>query len=94
MVLDEYNYDEQGQHFCPLAVAFDLPAKLHVKDVTLTNALVRGEVQRVGEAAMPGFKISPTKGVPGTFYTTNREEDLLGLVRLVLKEKESLWQSR
>jgi hypothetical protein len=84
IVCDTYNYD--GRRFCALAVALDIPKLMAGR--TLTQDTVRAKIVEIASRQIPGFLINPTKGVSGTFYTTNRKEDLLTLARQVLNEKE------
>lgn len=86
MVVDDVNYD--GQRFCPLAVAFDLPNEFKGKR-KVTDKLVRARIQELGEKQIPGFQISPTKGVSGNFYTSDRRRDLLRLVATILEHRLS-----
>jgi NDP-sugar pyrophosphorylase family protein len=75
VVLDTYNY--QDGKFCPLVVALELD-KIVVESThdkvfqTLTDM---------------GYKVYNTRGIAGSFYTTNRKEDLLEAAKEVLQEK-------
>ena len=76
MVLDEFNYD-QGK-FCPLGIALELdktvklPTHQKVFDI-LTHM---------------GYSVYNTRGIEGSFYTTNRLADLLTATKEVLQEKK------
>lgn len=75
MVLDSYNY--QNGKFCPLAIALDLDKIVmqptHEKIFSILTNM--------------GYKVYNTRGIEGTFYTTNRKEDLLQAAKEVLQEK-------
>lgn len=75
MVLDSYNY-ENGK-FCPLAVAVEL-------DKTMINPTHDKVFATLTDM---GYKVYNTRGIPGSFYTTNRKEDLLEAAKEVLQEK-------
>jgi nicotinamide riboside kinase len=85
IVCDTYNYD--GENFCALAIAFEVPKLLEGQ--VLTNDVVRSKIIEIGSSQIPGFIIDPTKGVAGDFYTVDRRADLIGLAREVLNRKES-----
>lgn len=77
MVLDSLNY-EDGK-FCPLAIALELDKSIidpshDVVFKTLTDM---------------GYKVYNTRGINGSFYTTNRKEDLIQAAKEVLEEKEN-----
>jgi hypothetical protein len=76
MVLDTYNY-ENG-NYCPLAVACGLPGV--VKNPT--HERVRAILE------LMGYKVNNTKGIEGTFYTTNRLADLIEATKEVVAEKQ------
>ena len=76
MALDTFNYYD-GK-FCPLAVALDLPNTL--KDPS--NEKV------INMLLARGYRVFNTRGIQGTFYTTNRLEDLLQATREVLDERK------
>lgn len=78
MVLDSFNY--QDGKFCPLAVGLSL-------DQTMDNPTHDKVFQILTDL---GYKIYNTRGIKGSFYTTNRKEDLLEAALEVLKEKEQL----
>lgn len=75
MVLDTYNY-ENGK-FCPLAIGVGL-------DLILNNPTH----ERVFDLlTLMGYKVYNTRGIAGTFYTTNRAEDLRKAAQEVIAEK-------
>lgn len=77
MVLDTFNY--QGGKFCPLAVGLNIHETMeepsHQKVFDLLSDL--------------GYTIFNTRGIEGSFYTTDRKRDLLIAAREVLSEYES-----
>ena len=75
MVLDTYNYHD-GK-FCPLAVALQL-------DKIIENPTHDKVFNALSEM---GYKIYNTRGIKGSFYTTNRKRDLLQAAYEVLIEK-------
>lgn len=74
MCVDEWNYAD-GK-FCPLAVAVGLDES--VKEPTHETVY--------SILALMGFKINNTRGVPGEFYTVNREYDLRIALYEVIEE--------
>lgn len=75
---DEFNYDAINHTFCPIAIAMGLD------DITNpTNETVQ---QIIGRRFHP---VNILKGVPGTFYTTNRRQDLLSVCEAAVRQKLS-----
>lgn len=77
MVLDSFNY-ENGK-FCPLAVGLSL-------DEIISDPTHEKVFQVLTDL---GYTIYNTRGITGSFYTTNRKEDLLEAAKEVLQEKEN-----
>jgi hypothetical protein len=77
MVLDTWNYCD-GK-FCPLAVALEL-------DKTIINPSHNVIYNKLIEM---GYKVYNTRNIQGSFYTTNRKEDLLIAAKEVLEEKKN-----
>ncbi len=75
MVLDEVNY--QDGHFCPLAVGVGL-------DLTLQEPSHEKVFQALTDM---GLKVYNTRGITGSFYTTNRLADLLEVAKEVLEDR-------
>lgn len=75
--LDTFNYDNETQKFCPLAIMVGLPEKLPIP----SDVLVELELSKLFNP------VNILKGTPGTFYTTNRREDLMRLVRCLIEYK-------
>ncbi len=74
---DTWNYDEATGKFCPLAIA------LGVDQVVFpTNDIVRDIIGNHGFSP-----VNALKGIPGTFYTDRRREDLLEVCNEVLSQK-------
>lgn len=71
--LDEFNYDAENHRFCPLAMGMGLNA---IK--APTDDLIKREI------GIRFYPVNVIKGVKGTFYTTNRREDLLELCNLLI----------
>mgnify|MGYP003407543863 CR=1 FL=1 len=92
MCLDEFNYDEEKQTFCPLAVAKGLPKQDAEQqrrngqtglDIRLTNADVVWLLE-----AIHGLSVFNTRGIEGTFFQhPNRERDFWIAFLEVLNEK-------
>ena len=84
MVLDSYNY-EDGK-FCPLAVALKL-------DETMEEPTHEKVFETLSQM---GYEVYNTRGIQGTFYTTNREADLEEAAMEVYMEKiaENLAQGK
>lgn len=74
MVLDEFNYHD-GK-FCPLAIG----ANLELMEEPTHNKVF----QKLTEL---GYKVNNTRGIDGSFYISNRKEDLLIAAKEVLAEK-------
>lgn len=83
-LLDDCNY--RDGKFCPLAVAFNL----HETVSNPSDDIIRDEIVRIGNAQIPDFAINPTKGIQGTFYTTNRRDDLMELVTTEIARRANL----
>jgi hypothetical protein len=75
--LDTFNYDETRKTFCPMAIGMNL----HKTIDNPTDAVV---TEAIGKRFTPANAL---KGTSGTFYTTNRKEDLLALCEEVISEK-------
>jgi len=76
---DTFNYDVSEGKFCPIAIAMNL----HKTVENPTDQLVKNEIAK---------RFTPTnifKGTPGTFYTTNRREDVINLCKEILNERKS-----
>jgi hypothetical protein len=77
MVLDTYNY-EDGK-FCALAIGKGIDKTMddpsHEKVFNLLTEM--------------GYKVYNTRGIKGSFYTTNRLEDLIIAAKEVLEEKRN-----
>ena len=77
MVLDTFNYKDGN--FCPLAIALEL-------DKTMESDNFSHEFV-YKELISKGYKVYNTRGIKGSFYTTNRKEDLMIAAKEVLEEK-------
>lgn len=73
--LDTYNFDPVEKTFCPLAIAHGLDKCLS----NPTDEIVQEELARHYKP------VNVLKGVPGTFYTTNRRADLLAICELLIR---------
>lgn len=72
---DTYNFDEANKTFCPLAIAHGLH-----------EGLLNPTDQWVQEILSLYYTpVNVLKGVPGSFYTTNRRTDLLAICELLIK---------
>lgn len=74
---DTYNFDEQRETYCPIAIAMNL----HKIIIYPTDTLIEKEI---------GKRFQPSnifKGTPGKFYTTNRKEDTINLVKQILQQR-------
>lgn len=76
-----YSHDEhEGDVFCPLAVALDLPWLYEHYEQVPDDEHVAAVLKRRFS------NIYNTRGVVGNFYTTNRRADLLTATEEVLEE--------
>lgn len=75
MVLDSVNYCDG--RFCPLAIGVGL----HETMTEPTHDKVFAELTRMG------YSIYNTRGIKGSFYTTDRKRDLIQAATEVLNEK-------
>jgi hypothetical protein len=75
---DTYSYDEATGFICTFAVAVGV-AELNIPD--LTNNKV---VELINDA---GYTVGSPSGIPGNFYTTNRESDIRRLCEEILLER-------
>lgn len=75
MLLDEFNYHDGL--FCPLAIGLNL-------DETMIDPSHNKVYEKLNSL---GYKVNNTRSIEGTFYTTNRKEDLLIVVKEVMAEK-------
>jgi hypothetical protein len=75
VVFDTVNYDSETDRWCPIGVAFQIKNK----------PISQEEAIRIIE--QHGFDFKTVKGIPGNFYTTNREEDLKLLCQEIIDER-------
>lgn len=81
--LDTYNFDPMEKTFCPLAIA-------HGLDQCLSNPTDESVQAELAKHYTP---VNILKGVPGTFYTTNRRADLLAICKLLIRLRRGLDKS-
>lgn len=74
---DTFNYNASDNTFCPLAIAHGL----HKTVTSPTEIKVQNELARTYSP------VNVLKGIEGTFYTTNRKDDLLTLCETLIHEK-------
>lgn len=75
--LDTFNYDVTSNKFCPLAIGMNL----HETIDKPSNVNVAFEISKRFNP------VNALKGVIGTFYTTNRREDLLNVCQEELNDR-------
>lgn len=78
MVLDEFNYHD-GK-YCPLAVGVGLDEWMTEPSHEKVFHFLR----------MLGYSVNNTRGIKGSFYTTERKRDLLIAANEVLRERSDV----
>lgn len=67
---DTFNYDEEKQQYCPIAIAMNLHNTVEFP----SNNIIEEEISKRFQP------VNIFKGVTGSFYTNNRKEDLINLI--------------
>lgn len=80
MVFDTYNYDESTGKYCPLATGLGFP-DTYKSIVPMTDA----ELKRI--ILDWGYFLNEMSRIPGRFYTSNRAEDAVEIVRELIRER-------
>jgi hypothetical protein len=94
IVCDSFNYDQERELWCPLAIALDVPQLLSRHEVrTMTNENAKMVISEIGRSQLGKFTLNPMSGIPGNFFRQNRVYDLQILCKKILEEKLSVISS-
>jgi hypothetical protein len=89
MVCDGFNYDEDRQLWCPLAVGLDAPrwAAKFEDPATMTNETAKRLILALGRSIRHDFSLNPMSGIGGHFFRSHREADVSVICRLLVAER-------
>ena len=91
MCCDTYNYDAERELWCPLAIGLDVPRLAESERPSMRdNAWGKAFIAEIGETSCRGFTLNPVAGVPGAFFRTNRQADVVETCKLLLLERSPM----
>ncbi len=90
IVCDSFNYDEERQLWCPLAVGLDVPRWLEGtgEPVAMTDELAKEIILRIGRRVCKNFSLNPLSGIRGQFFRERRQADVAVVCRLLIRERQ------
>jgi hypothetical protein len=92
MVCDSFNYDEDRQLWCPLAIGLGIP-RLITQSAgdrpKMTDSLAKSVILDVGRRLCKSFSLNPMSGTPGRFFRTTRRSDVAAVCRLLVGERRA-----
>jgi len=92
MACDSFNYDEDRQLWCPLAVGLDIPSWIEQSGndpAEMTDKVAKRIILGIGRRWRMDFSLNPLSGTPGRFFRTTRQSDVAVVCRLLIDQRRA-----